>query len=188
MHTVQQSRLQQIARQNRGRLVLPRLLNGLSSTLQRPIPSESLLDLTRSDALRTDAITRYKAGLNQEQPFYHLVLPKGGFALLQEELTAVGNALAGVPAYLAFTKEFEDCGAVQVDASEVLDRVADLLAFDGDAFLLYSQATDGLLIDLVPDDPDQTYELAVWGPTWVGLCRSASRDLLNAALNVRGID
>lgn len=65
------------------------------------------------------------------------------------------------------TKDSETCGAVRVQRGTLLRHCEAVLGIDGDAILVLSQdRTQGFVLDYTPDDPDNCYELTVWGGTW----------------------
>ncbi len=65
------------------------------------------------------------------------------------------------------TKNSHFCGAVKTNILTVLGHAASIIRLDGDSVCLVSEdRKQGLLVDQNIDDPEQTYELTVWGHRW----------------------
>jgi hypothetical protein len=161
-----QEKIQHLSRRNRGRIALPSFLAALGGALESNISPESLLSLRDTDAyseaLRsgyqsatTTTAVAFRRSFNRDeaQSFFKLV---DCFASqISDEQVVFLTRLSDV------------CGAILLGAEVLLRHTQAVIAFDGDS--LGATSTDkqqGLLLDLNSDDPEQFYEVAVWGDRW----------------------
>ena len=77
------------------------------------------------------------------------------------------------------TKLSEDCGAVSLGLGALLSHAALIIRLDGDSLSVLSEdRKQGILIDQNTGDPEQAYEVVVWGDRW---------SLLALACNQNGV-
>jgi hypothetical protein len=61
----------------------------------------------------------------------------------------------------------KDSGAVSLNLSVLLRHTASVIRSEGDSLSgLSNDRTKGVLIENNPDDPEQAYEVVVWGDRW----------------------
>jgi hypothetical protein len=159
-------RIQQLARESRGRFARPAFLDGLSRILNRTVDPKELVSLPETDRILGAYRKGYEATVRDSALAYrsHFSIEQIGRVLQLAGFLA--KRLSGERVFL-LTKQSEYCGAIQLNAEGVLKRTQEVIAFDGDSLCILSMDhQNGLLIDYNPDDRDWNYEVAVWGDRW----------------------
>ncbi len=170
--TNRQEQIQLLSRANRGRLQITSFLSSLSDALGEPVEAGALASLPETDSLLAKFREGYQgAATNGYRRFF----------LHNERLLAyrmagcLGKKLPDERAFF-LAKLSEVCGAVSVSASTLLERAEPIIQFDGDSVCaLSSDHEQGFLIDHNRDNPDQTFEISVWGERWVPLIRACDQ-------------
>lgn len=64
-------------------------------------------------------------------------------------------------------KQSAECGAVFLMAGQILRACELIRVVDGDAVSMLSEdRTQGFIFDKNEDDPEETFEISVWGSRW----------------------
>ena len=166
MDNDRQARIQQLSRVNRRRTVESEFIETLSRALEQTIEVSALVSFEESDSLLGLFREEYRAAQSDDAISYRKFFSKEEGKLIFELAKCLAHRLVDEEAYF-LTKLGEDVGAVKVNTSALLNHAESVIDFDGDSIsLLSNDRGQGLLIDSNPDDPEQTYEIAVWGDRW----------------------
>ena len=161
-----QNRIRLLSRMNRGRLAGPSFLAGLSDALGEPIKSNAFVSLHETDTLLATFRQGYRAATDPRAVCYRKFFPQNEEGLVFRLASCMAERLSNEHGFF-LTKLSEDCGAVDVSVSKLLKHAASVIRFDGDSVsALSTDRKEGILIDRNPDDPEQTYEVTVWGGRW----------------------
>ena len=155
-----------LTRANQGRRLIPYFLAELSAAVGEQIDSNALATLPDTDSLLETFRAGYQRSKTADGMVYQRYFRSNQKARLFDISDCIGKRLSTETAFLV-TKSSHFCGAVRMDILTVLDHAASIIRLDGDSVCLVSEdRQQGLLIDQNTDDPEQTYELAVWGKRW----------------------
>jgi hypothetical protein len=147
-------------------------LFSLSEVIGEPVSPEALVPLLETDALWETFRAGYQNVVREAIVGYRRFFSpseKGSVLRLADCLAE------RVPSEqsIFLTKQSEYCGAVHLRLSVLLRHVMSIIQLDGDSLSALSiDHKEGILIDHNPDDPEQVYEIAVWGDRWPVLGRA----------------
>ena len=159
-------KIQLLTRVNEGKRLIPSFLAGLSEAIGGQVDSNALATLPDTDSLLEIFRAGYQRSNTADGTVYQRYFRSNQKAKLFEISDCIGNRLSAETAFL-ITKNSHFCGAVKTDILAVLGHAASIIRLDGDSVYLVSEdRQQGLLIDQNIDDPEQTYELTVWGHRW----------------------
>ena len=161
-----QDKIRMLSRMNRGRTAMPSFLNNLAEILGEPVGTHALLPLPETDALLMVFRNGYQNAIKTRTASYRRFFVPGE----RPSVLRLADCLADqLPLENVFflTKLSEDCGAVSLSLCVLLRHAASIIRLDGDSLsALSNDHTQGILIDHNSDDPQQAYEVAVWGDRW----------------------
>lgn len=159
-------KIQLLTRVNKGEGLIPYFLAELSEAIGARIDSNASATLPDTDALLETFRVGYQRSKTADGMVYQRYFRSNQKAKLFELSDCIGKRLPADTAFL-ITKNSHFCGAVRTDIRTVLDHAGSIIRLDGDSVYLVSEDREqGLLIDQNLDDPEQTYELTVWGHRW----------------------
>ena len=159
-------KIQLLTRLNRGQKALPSFLAELSKAVGEHITADALVTLPETDSLLETLRSGYQGSNSADQVIYQRYFRLSQRTKFFELGDCIGKRLSGEPVYL-LTKLSDICGAVRMNLQTVLGHAASLIRLDGDSVCVVSEdRKQGLMMDHNIDDPEQTYELAVWGRRW----------------------
>src|SRR5579859_7149417 len=148
MQRQQQTRLQLLARRNKGRTEHQYYATELSHLLKTAIGSSDVIDLEETDRLfsiQRDQSTRSYKETDFAFKKTWTYKPTEPWV---ESCRRFGEKLRGESVVL-FVGPYEFCGAIRTRADTTLNEIPSLLEFDKDTVLLQSAASNsGLLFDL----------------------------------------
>ncbi len=159
-------KIQLLTRVNKGKRLIPSFLAELSEAIGGQIDLNALATLPDTDALLETFRAGYQRSKTADGMVYQRYFHPNQKAKLFEISDCIGKRLPAETAFL-ITKNSHFCGAVKTDILTVLGHAASVIRLDGDSVCLVSEdRQQGLLMDQNIDDPEQTYELTVWGHRW----------------------
>jgi hypothetical protein len=163
------SRKQQIllrSRMNRGRTEAPSFLSAVAEAVGEPVDMKSLVPLPETDILREAFRAGYQNVVREATVGYRKLFLPSQSSLVFRLATCLADQVSTERSFF-LTKLSEYCGAVSLNLSVLLKHAASIIKLDGDSLsALSTDQTEGILIDHNPDDPEQAYEVAVWGDRW----------------------
>jgi hypothetical protein len=169
-------KIQLLTRLNEGKKLIPSFLAELSEAIGGQIDSTALATLPDTDSLLETFRAGYQRSKTADGMVYQRYFRSHQKAKLFEISDCIGKRLSAETTFL-ITKNSHFCGAVRTDILATLGHAASIIRLDGDSVCLVSEdRQQGLLIDQNLDDPEQTYELTVWGNRWssaVSYCESS---------------
>jgi hypothetical protein len=158
-------KLGHLLRLNQRRLSSPNFLRALGNAVGHVINDEQLLSFPETD----DLFTEFSRGYGSTQDLasgYRKTYERAHSDEVFRLCICLATKIAGDEARLLM-KQSQVCGAVKMNADEILLNARSVIQLDGDSVSVLSwDRTEGILIDYNPDDVNQTYELAVWGFGW----------------------
>lgn len=158
----QQTNLQLLVRQNKGRTEHQYYTTELSHRLKAVIGPDDVLDLEETDRIFSTYREQSRRSSKEIGFAFRKVWAYKPAIPWVELCRRIGERLRGQVAIL-FVGPYEYCGAVRVNADIVLNEVASLLEFDCDTVSLQSASGDsGLLVDLYEEDSAWMVELVAW--------------------------
>src|SRR5450631_3454915 len=163
---IRQKKIQLLSRKNRGRVATPSFLTALSDALGEPIEANALISLPDTDTLLETFRDGYLCATAPGALSYRKFFLPNEEASVFRLAFCLAERLRDEDGFF-LTKLSEECGAVHLNVSTLLKHAESVIRFDGDSVSALSKdRQEGLLIDHNPDDPEQAYEVAVWGGRW----------------------
>lgn len=159
-------RIKDLARRERGRRSAPVLFASLTEILGSEVTSTDVLDLDASDDIFRSSAEPYRALVEGRSIGFRRF-----FSYLEEKalIEKVNSwALHSFDQMVAMQlKPASDLGGILLPMNAALRHFHKLLQLDGDTFRIHAlTGFDGLMIDWNPDEPEETFEVAVWGEHW----------------------
>ncbi len=168
------SRIGILSRRNRGKNEIAGFMEKVSQAVGSKMGPDSLLDLELTDAISSKYEQQYQD--SRQSPNASFVRTFGSDKECSDKEYGAYKLLECMAMTLSddeiiyITKLSEICGAVKLKAPIAFLRARDLLALDGDTLMLMDdECNNGLLLDYRKDDPDDMYELTIFGSIWLNI-------------------
>jgi hypothetical protein len=166
MLTEKQARISFLARTNYSRQKSGDYLSEMSAVLGHQFDPDSLLPIDASDMYRKEFSRSYQRGLSDGTSFFRTLQPLSGFGLVEVKVNQFCERF-GTESAILLPSHYEPC--IRVTVADILEKTKEMLDFDRDTIALASPDREcGFMLDWNPDDPEWTYELAIWGARWFG--------------------
>ena len=174
MSSERQSRIGLLSRTSKGRAVLPGYLAALSRVTDSEVTATMLTGLEERDSLLELFRIGYQNTRDSGTIGFSKTYRAGSEQVAFNLVRCLGDQLNEV--VFLITKESETCGAVCLPAVHAFRNSEALVALDGDALMALSKDhSQGLLLDLIVDQPQSRYELAIWGDRWSMIALNCDR-------------
>ena len=171
-----QEKIQLLSRINRGRAAAPSFLAGLSEALGESVDETALLPPSDTDAIMESFRVGYQTAIRPGEVSYRRFFRPVERSLVLRLADCLAEKLPSERVFFV-TKLSKDCGAVSLRLSALLNHTASIIRLDGDSLSALSEdRKQGILIDQNPDEPEQTYEVVVWGDRWPLLALACDQD------------
>jgi len=155
-----------LSRINRGKTATPAFMASLSEALECALQGESIQSLTETDSLWGIYGIGYSEAVKGASCSYRHMFSRDEAVKVFQMADCLARSLSGEKAFL-LSKQSEICGAVEVEAANLLKHCGPVINLDGDAVRIVSKdKSQGLMIDFNPDDVQWQYEVAAWGDRW----------------------
>jgi hypothetical protein len=171
-----QEKIQLLSRINRGRAAAPSFLADLSEALGESVDASVLLPPSDTDTIMESLSAGYQSAIRPGAVSYRRFFLPDERSLVLRLADCLAERLSGERVFFV-TKLSKDCGAVSLSISALLKHTASIIRLDGDSLSALSEdRKQGVLIDQNPDDPEQAYEVVVWGDHWPLLALACDPD------------
>lgn len=159
-------RIQLLAQKNRGKLEIPGFVANLSGILGEEISESNLLSLEDTEMVLDSFRSGYQSAIRMDDVSYRRFFRSDESEQVFRFAECLSRRLP-CESVSFVTKLSKNCGAVKTQLTVVLTRAAPLIQFDGDSLAVLSEnQKQGILIDYNSDDPEEMYEVVVWGDKW----------------------
>ena len=165
-----------LSRVNRGRASAPTFLADLSEALGETIDATALVPPLETDEIMESLRVGYQTAIRPGEVSYRKFFRSNERKLVLRLTDCLAGSKSTEEVYLV-TKLSNDCGAVRLSLSVLLDHTASIIRFDGDSLSALSKdRNQGILIDQNSDDIEQAYEVVLWGDRWPLLALACDQD------------
>ena len=158
-------KIQLLTRVNKGKRLIPSFLAELSEAIGGQIDLNALATLPDTDALLETFRAGYQRSKTADGMVYQRYFHPNQKAKLFEISDCIGKRLPAETAFLS-SKNSHFCGAVKTDILACWPRGFSYKTRWRFRLSRFGGRQQGLLMDQNIDNPEQTYELTVWGHRW----------------------
>ncbi|MCP4526376.1 MAG: hypothetical protein GY833_10745 [Aestuariibacter sp.] len=169
--TKNSQKLQLKLRQSYGKQLLPKFLDDLSKSLNRPKESISLLDLEQTNYLVEAYKNRAKLQLENDEFTFKRIWPANEIELARKFINCLRERMPIRQMFL-FRSLSEYCGAVRIDIRDLLQNAFQLIGLDQEHIVAWSDdgafsIVFGHYEDWTEIGSEITFELRLRGKEWL---------------------